>query len=815
MQTDLADSTLSDSIQGIDAGRGLFASRDFDPDSPVEDSDLVGFYTGTELTKVMLSNILSDPNYSKMTGYILSFQGIIIDGWDHTNNSYAGVASAINDFLDDRNNCHPCKELVPNANKSRSSSYRIAFRVNRFVPQHSEFGFAYGEHAFCKADLPLPVLFKAARYYHKEIMKNGINRWSQLPQARYLFNSPYHGAAPATSNELVHKIIGHIKSCGENMCYCGINEYVRMHQTNPIEVTDTASKIKQRSSGAREVYSVDTSIRNTMYITTRSTNDSYGKRDPQLNNNDSVESITDYDNDNREVHQKTINYSSSHVPVLCFHDGTASWQELDSKCAYDDSYHHFNKGTIRHRTCFLTTELQDLRAHRLVTTTIGNYFNVLCQHFCHDTIQYVDPLYTSIMVGLDSSSLIDINPLMKDRHVLCELLLCAIVHAGHISHVTVDYVTHSLFHDDSHAGYHDSTFILDGMERFLMHHFTWRRERGLRVRDDCTDKIAWRKVYSSRSNCTQQQDGDSCGIYACWNATARVHFKHHHVPQMRLHIYHCCVNNILFLPCINILSDSAQEQLKLTASWYIRHREEYRSLQSRRFTNTTSISSQRKDKRSKRSSIHVASSTGQNNKQTVIDIKSSSPSATSTKHQYPHVDIPSISEIVPLMNPTVLHADDHISTLKEEYTSPQLAVQPDASKVSPTAQILTDVHRINISHKRRSEITDLSDTEDINDEGLTNPRTLSTVQALQIATTVEVSHKSNRKRTLSSPGQSYPQEAIIHNSARKRAHWIKGKLGQARQKLTMDSFINIVKTPLRGPPREQGGRAAARVDKQY
>ena len=28
----------------------------------------------------------------------------------------------------------------------------------------------------------------------------------------------------------------------------------------------------------------------------------------------------------------------------------------------------------------------------------------------------------------------------------------------------------------------------------------------------------------------------------------------------------------------------------------------------------------------------------------------------------------------------------------------------------------------------------------------------------------------------------------------------------------MDSFINIVKAPLRGPPPEEGGRAAARVD---
>ena len=92
------------------------------------------------------------------------------------------------------------------------------------------------------------------------------------------------------------------------------------------------------------------------------------------------------------------------------------------------------------------------------------------------------------MVGLDSSSLLDINPLSKDRHMLCEWLLCAIVHANHVSHVAVDYVTNSLYHDDSCCGYHDSTSILDGKEKFLLNHSAWRRTKGLRVRDDVTDE---------------------------------------------------------------------------------------------------------------------------------------------------------------------------------------------------------------------------------------------------------------------------------------------------------------------------------------
>ena len=119
------------------------------------------------------------------------------------------------------------------------------------------------------------------------------------------------------------------------------------------------------------------------------------------------------------------------------------------------------------------------------------------------------------MVGLDSSSLVYINPLFKDRHILCEWLLCSFVHAGHISHVAVDYATHSIYHDDSCCGYHDSVLILDGMEEFLRYHLAWRRARGLRVRDDFSDEMQLRKVHSSGSTSSQHHDSDSFGIYSC------------------------------------------------------------------------------------------------------------------------------------------------------------------------------------------------------------------------------------------------------------------------------------------------------------
>ena len=160
------------------------------------------------------------------------------------------------------------------------------------------------------------------------------------------------------------------------------------------------------------------------------------------------------------------------------------------------------------------------------------------------------------MVGLDSSSLLDIDPLFKDRHMLCEWLLCTIAHADHISLVAVDYFTRSLYHDDSCCSYHDSTCILDGMEKFLHDHSVWRHANGLRLRDDFTDEPKWRKVYSSRFTCTQQQDNDSCVL-----GIDLLQFTYQHVPQMRLHIYHCCTHNTLYQPYLAAPSEALRERM--------------------------------------------------------------------------------------------------------------------------------------------------------------------------------------------------------------------------------------------------------------
>ena len=83
---------------------------------------------------------------------------------------------------------------------------------------------------------------KSFRYYYKEILKTGMRRWSKLPQARHLFNTPYHGAAPRTSDDYVSKILRHLKHCGINMCSCILEEYFRNSSTAPSTSTDVIIK---------------------------------------------------------------------------------------------------------------------------------------------------------------------------------------------------------------------------------------------------------------------------------------------------------------------------------------------------------------------------------------------------------------------------------------------------------------------------------------------------------------------------------------------------------------------------------------------
>ena len=57
-----------------------------------------------------VKRVQNDPNYTRTTGFIIEFQGMAIDGYDHENDTYASPGVVINDFLDDRNNCYFSKD---------------------------------------------------------------------------------------------------------------------------------------------------------------------------------------------------------------------------------------------------------------------------------------------------------------------------------------------------------------------------------------------------------------------------------------------------------------------------------------------------------------------------------------------------------------------------------------------------------------------------------------------------------------------------------------------------------------------------------
>ena len=162
-------STLNDAGKGIDAGVGLFARRLHGPSSKLDDGHLVGYYLGTNLTRSELDELHRNPQ-GRMLGFILEFQGMIVDGYDHLRDRYHSMPVLMNDFCDDYgNNTEAVIETITLNNKRIDV---IAIHVNKDVQAHEEFGYAYGHSGLCDASLPLPVLFKASRYYYKQIMKD-------------------------------------------------------------------------------------------------------------------------------------------------------------------------------------------------------------------------------------------------------------------------------------------------------------------------------------------------------------------------------------------------------------------------------------------------------------------------------------------------------------------------------------------------------------------------------------------------------------------------------------------------------------------
>ena len=794
---------MSDHTLGIDAGFGLFASRPFRSDSTIKNDDIITYYEGTEMSLEEVDRVQNDPNYTRTTGFIILFQGMAIDGYDHDNDTYASPGVVINDFLDDRNNCYFSKDSSdsdsdgdddytykrksctkgPARLHPRLRKRRLAIRCESHVNVdiHQEFGIPYGEFHFCKASVHIAVLFKAARYYWDDIMTKPErrDRWSRLPQARYLFNTPYHGAAPQTSQERMRIIIHHLIRCDHNRCSCDLDSYLQNHEmvgqalltADPDNLNLTSENLT--SARARRARESDTRVGSSMdsvprkkIPTTRdsqtfseclitkvvprkstvhgsiftapaksrqglsvpdSTNGRYDlsldirqdtslpaaglglwingliregdvvgiyenatnhtrmttaritnpmhKSDYAITHaglcrdalnqstrlpcckvayaNDALDSRKDNllpdihptrpnllllratrdiqdewgylpygpsfwcddkypfpllvkvvqryqidihtssaDTDGNWKGLRSFKHLSALFPSdgqgLCFNDATSTWREIDHICSQDDRDVHHNGSNLLERIYLNTMEIQDLRGHWLGTTTIAAYLGVLCRSSDHLNVRYFDPIYTSLMVGLEINPEINVHTKVHDHHIMCDWLLCAIVHENHISMVTVDFLTISLFHDDSLHGYHSSTAVLNGMEQFLERHFQWRRLNHMPTRDGFPEHPVWRKVSAALSTCSKQYDNNSCGVFACWNATARVFgipllaFHQYHAPLMRLHIFHCFMANCIFIPFIDSVSDAIRQRMIDTMAWYVGHNAAHTEYRTRR-----------------------------------------------------------------------------------------------------------------------------------------------------------------------------------------------------------------------------------------
>jgi len=176
-----ASSTLSDPSNNIDAGAGLFARRDFTPDSTLEDWDLVGYYIGCKpLSMEDAMRYMYDPEPDINTGFMIVFGGLAADGWNHTLGTYTCATAIINDPLDnDKYNCGWHRERLRNLKGKPTGDYVIAVRSDpdKTVRAHQEWGISYGHTPWCNARLPLAQLFKAITHYYDEIMRDPHRLW--------------------------------------------------------------------------------------------------------------------------------------------------------------------------------------------------------------------------------------------------------------------------------------------------------------------------------------------------------------------------------------------------------------------------------------------------------------------------------------------------------------------------------------------------------------------------------------------------------------------------------------------------------------
>ena len=104
----------------------------------------------------------------------------------------------------------------------------IQVHAPKDIPLNAEAFIVYGYHFFCRASLPLGLLFKAVTHYWNQIMSSpdDCEHWSQIPQARTLFNSPYHTCKPRERNLILEKITLHYNTCSDSTCTCALQQHL-------------------------------------------------------------------------------------------------------------------------------------------------------------------------------------------------------------------------------------------------------------------------------------------------------------------------------------------------------------------------------------------------------------------------------------------------------------------------------------------------------------------------------------------------------------------------------------------------------------
>ena len=215
-----------------DAGWGLFMGKLVGPSSPEDRGHIIGEYYGRELSKEDIIKYMYADESDVKTGFMIFFQGLGINAWDSEKGCYTCMTALINDILDaSRYNSEWVKE-------KEKGKLCIMVHAHKDIAANEEAFIEYGNLSFCRASLPLPLLFKAVTHYYDQIMSSttDLEYWSRIPQARTLFNSPYHTCKPLQRAQIVARIQLHYTTCVDETCTCDLQTSLTAIAT-PAETT--------------------------------------------------------------------------------------------------------------------------------------------------------------------------------------------------------------------------------------------------------------------------------------------------------------------------------------------------------------------------------------------------------------------------------------------------------------------------------------------------------------------------------------------------------------------------------------------------